>query len=440
MEFWIKAAQLLLSLSILVVLHEFGHFLPAKWFKTRVEKFYLFFNPGFSLLKYKKGDTEYGLGWLPLGGYVKIAGMIDESMDTEQMKKPAQPWEFRSKPAWQRLIIMVGGVTVNLILGFIIFSAVLFTWGEDWLPAENATWGVTCDSRMYDYGFQEGDLLLSLDGKPLKSISDLRVDLLLDDAKTISVNREGKVFDVALPEDFGQLMVDSNIRVPFEVRIPCVIGELEADFPADKAGLLPGDSLIQVNEVSSFFFSDLSKEIRNNANGTVGITFVRNNEIKSITCDVTENGTIGFQNHGNIARWFKTAHQDYSLAESIPAGMIFAKDELVKYVVSMKFLFSKSGASQIGGFGTIGNLFGAEWDWQVFWKRTAWLSLILAFMNILPIPALDGGHVMFLIYEIVAGKAPGQKFMERAQIVGIILLLALLLFANGNDLYRYFFK
>lgn len=435
MEFLIKATQLLLSLSILVVLHELGHFIPAKLFKTRVEKFYLFFDPKFSLFKFKKGDTEYGIGWLPLGGYVKIAGMIDESMDKEAMAKPPQPWEFRSKPTWQRLIIMVGGVTVNLILGFLIFSAVLFVWGKTWVPADNATWGCTYAAPLNEIGFEEGDKILQLDGVDVESVRDAKRTIFLGDPKEVTVERAGQLVTMPLPSDFGQLMVDSGLKAPFEMRIPTVIDTLIAGLPAIDAGFMKGDSIVGINDLRTIYFNEVSDEIFANKGEEIGVHFVRNGQEMTINCEVSEEG-IGFGPIQELDYWFETDHTSYAFFESFSAGYTYAKEELLGYVISMKFIFSKAGASQIGGFGAIGGLFSAEWDWHVFWTRTAWLSLILAFMNILPIPALDGGHVMFLLYEMIAGKAPNQKFLERAQLVGIILLLGLLLYANGNDIYR----
>ncbi|MCB0760528.1 MAG: RIP metalloprotease RseP [Flavobacteriales bacterium] len=436
MEILIKAAQLIMSLSILVVLHELGHFIPAKLFKTRVEKFYLFFDPWFSLFKFKKGETEYGVGWLPLGGYVKISGMIDESMDTEQMAQPAQPWEFRSKPAWQRLIIMLGGVTVNLILGFVIFTMILFYYGKDSLPVDEVKWGIACDSLLQDIGFQNGDRILALNGQTPESFNDVRLSLLLDDIQTVSVERLGQRLDIQLPPDFGQMMVDSGLKQPMVARFPTIVDSVMAGSPAAACGLLKGDSIVGVDNMSSIFLSDIQPYLQRHKGEEVDIHVVRNDMPLTLTCSVSQEGTVGFYRDLSIKRFFKVNHEEFSLAQSIPAGYHHAMNELTNYIVQMKFLFSKAGASQIGGFGTIGGLFSATWDWEVFWERTAWLSLVLAFMNVLPIPALDGGHVMFLLYEMIAGKAPNQKFLEKAQMIGIILLLGLLLYANGNDLFR----
>lgn len=436
MEILIKAAGFIASISILVVLHELGHFLPAKWFKTRVEKFYLFFNPGFSLVKFKKGETEYGIGWLPLGGYVKIAGMIDESMDTEQLEKDPEPWEFRSKPAWQRLIIMLGGVTVNLILGFVIFSMILFVYGKDSLPVENVKWGITCDSLLMDVGFQNGDKILKIDGVRPESFHDVRIDLLLHDVQAVTLEREGRLMDLNIPPDFGQMMVDSGVKRPMLPRYPTVLISVTPGGGAEKAGLQIGDSITGVNGFQTSFLGEIQQILSAQKGKTADFHFDRDGQQMTKVVDVDENGTVGFGRTPYYSDYFEFEHKSFSFMQSIPAGFVHAKGELTNYVIQMKFLFSKAGASQIGGFGAIGNMFPASWDWKVFWERTAWLSLVLAFMNILPIPALDGGHVMFLLYEMVAGKPPGQKFMEKAQLVGIILLLGLLLYANGNDIYR----
>lgn len=435
MEILIKATQLLLSLSILVVLHELGHFLPAKWFKTRVEKFYLFFNPGFSLLKFKKGETEYGVGWLPLGGYVKISGMIDESMDKEQMKKPPEPWEFRSKPAWQRLIIMLGGVTVNLILGFLLYAMIMGVWGRTYLPVENMTYGVHADEVLKDFGFQDGDKLVAANGEPLESFNQLNKDLLLKDINQVTVSRAGMEKALEIPEDFGQLLIDSGVKSAFQERIPAVIDTVLHGTPAYAAGIQKGDSLVRVNDVDSPFFQDIAREIRRSKSSEIEIEFYRDGEPMTKTVEVTEDGTIGFGPKNPFE--LKTIH--YGFFEAIPAGFDLAGNILSDYVVSLKFLFSEAGVKQVGGFIAIGNLFQAQWNWQAFWHTTALLSLILAFMNILPIPALDGGHVLFLLYEIISGRAPSEKFLERSQLIGIIILIGLLLLANGNDIIRVFF-
>ncbi|MGD1847117.1 MAG: RIP metalloprotease RseP [Salibacteraceae bacterium] len=434
--FFVKAAQLLASLSILIVLHEMGHFLAARYFGIRVEKFYLFFNPKFSLFKIKRGDTEFGIGWLPLGGYVKISGMIDESMDKEAMKEPPKDYEFRSKPAWQRLIVMVGGVVVNLILGFLIFIMIMGVWGKDRLPLENMSYGVHCDSLMYDYGFQEGDQILGLEGRPeIRYMSEVTKEILIHDARTIHLKRAGEEMHIELPADVHLALLEKEVKSMFSPRFPFVIDSIIPNQLADSAGMLKGDSLVAINNITVNYFFDATRQLGKNKGNTVDITVIRDGAELVLPVKVSEAGKIGVAPKG-ASNYLKLEHIDYSLAESIPAGTDEAIKTLTGYISSMKLLFSKEGASQIGGFGAIGGLFPSEWIWSEFWRLTAFLSLVLAFMNILPIPALDGGHVMFLMYEMISGRKPGEKFMEYAQIAGMILLFGLLLYANGNDLFR----
>jgi len=440
MEFWIKAAQLVLSLSILIVLHELGHFLPARWFGTRVEKFYLFFDAGFSLFKFKKGDTEYGIGWIPLGGYVKISGMIDESMDKEQLEKPAEPWEFRSKPAWQRLIIMVGGVTVNFVLALFIYIAVMWVWGKEYLPAENAKYGlhIADDSIKGEELFLDGDLVIDVAGNKPATLGDIGSLILIDGYREVNIVRDGEAKTIQLPSDFDQTVLANNVSSMFEPLVPTCIGEVAKETGAEKAGLQEGDSLVKIDDVSVPFFQDFSKELQNHKSSTIQLGLFRKGEYMTVPVEVSENGTLGF--HAKSPDNFLTYRTEkYGFFASIPEGIGLGVETLGKYVKSMGLLFSKEGAKQIGGFGSIGKIFPSEWNWRIFWLNTAFLSIILAFMNILPIPALDGGHVMFLIYEMIAGKAPSDKFLTRAQIIGMVLLLSLLLYANGMDIYRYFF-
>jgi regulator of sigma E protease len=434
----IKAAQLILSLSILVVLHELGHFLPAKWFKTRVEKFYLFFNPGFSLFKMKKGETEYGIGWLPLGGYVKISGMVDESMDTEALKEPPKPWEFRAKPAWQRLIIMLGGVTVNLILGFLLYAMILFVYGEDYMKPREIPYGFHIENRIEHLGFEEGDVIVKINGEEAESYSDIRRSIFSKTVEQVTVLRNGTEQQLQLPGDLGQILIDSNIREPFALRFPAVVDTLIPGKPAKDAGLMRGDSIVGVNDMRSPFFNDIANELRANPNSEVAVHVIRNGQEETINLTSTADGTIGFGPKLLGQRpEFKFHSKEYGVGSALVNGFVEAKETLQGYVLSLRFLFSKSGASQIGSFITIGSIFDAGWDWEVFWRTTAFLSLILAFMNLLPIPALDGGHVAFLLYEIVAGRPAPQKFLEKAQLIGVVLLLALMAFAIGNDIYRW---
>lgn len=432
----IFAVQLLLSLSILIVLHEGGHFLPAKLFKIRVEKFYLFFDPWFSLIKKKFKGTEYGIGWLPLGGYVKISGMVDESMDKEQMAKPAEPWEFRSKPAWQRLIVMIGGVTVNVIVGIVIYSIILWTHGEDVLRTENVTYGVHCNPLMYEYGFKDGDKILALDGNKPDDFMDVNKRMILDDPSKITIERSGQLMDIQLPEGFGQLLIDSGIKSGcFSPRIPFVIDTVSPGLPASLAGVLKGDTIVGINSYYSIFFQDVARELKKKPGEVVRLHVLRDGKSISLPVGVSKEGTIGV-GHASLSNFFQIDNISYSLAQAIPGGFKAAWETVTDYTSQLRFLFSKAGAKQVGGFVTFAKLFPPEWDWVVFWERTALISLILAFMNILPIPALDGGHILFLLWEMITGKAVSQKVLESTQVVGMVLLLGLMLYGNGMDLFR----
>ncbi|MBL7953269.1 MAG: RIP metalloprotease RseP [Flavobacteriales bacterium] len=441
MEFLIKAAQLLLSLSILVVLHEMGHFLPARWFKIRVEKFYLFFDPWFSLFKKKVGNTEYGVGWLPLGGYVKISGMVDESMDKEQMSKPPEPWEFRSKPAWQRLIVMIGGVTVNLILGMLIYIMVLFVWGREYLPLENATYGIHPSKTLATAGVQDGDRIISIDGVKPKTTGDAGKAIMIDAARKIVVERNGQQVTIELPADFNQQALASGEKEIMAVRLPFYIDSVIAGGAASKTALSKGDRVLAVDGAPTGFFEDFRKTLQTKKGQNVSITVVHGGDTVKVPVKVDEEGKVGlgpmtYKKLAAAGEGFVTVKDTFGFFASIPAGISYGLETLGGYVRSLKLLFTKSGAEQIGGFGAIGNMFPGQWDWNAFWNMTAFLSIILAFMNILPIPALDGGHVLFLLYEMIAGKPAPQRVMEVAQMVGMVLLLGLILFANGNDIFK----
>lgn len=437
--FLIKALQLILSLSILVVIHEFGHFMFARIFGIRVEKFYLFFNPGFSLFKYKpkNSETEYGIGWLPLGGYVKIAGMIDESMDKEQMAQPEQPWEFRSKPSWQRLLVMIGGVVFNLILAFCIYSMVLFTWNDTYLPLKNVTQGMEFSQAALDAGFIDGDILLSADGKELERFG---VSTLLDiaDAKEVKVLRNGSETILPMNEDLMKNLL-KNKEGFATYRVPTVIFQTTEDGNAAKAGLQANDSIVSINNVATPSFAEFVEQIQNNKSKDVLVGFFRNGQLQETSVSVNDEGTIGFaaKSEGQI---YNIVTKKYGFFESFPAGIKMGVQTLKDYVAQFKYVFTKEGASSLGGFGTIGNLFPAVWNWHAFWMMTAFLSVILAFMNILPIPGLDGGHVLFLLFEMISGRKPNEKFMEYAQMAGMLLLLGLVLYANGMDIFRAIFK
>lgn len=439
MEILIKVAQFVLSLSILIVLHELGHFIPAKLFKTRVEKFYLFFDPWFSLFKYKKGDTEYGIGWLPLGGYVKIAGMIDESMDKEQMKLPPQPWEFRSKPAWQRLIIMVGGVTVNVILGVFILWMMLAILGSSYLPLENLKYGVAVtDSSLYKAGFKDGDKIIGIVGAETKSLDEVNRELVLDNGGTVIIERDGQRQNIVLTEGFTQTLLAKDIKSYFDVALPAVIDSIYGPSLL-KTGAKKGDKVIAVNKVPVNYYSNVVMQLQGNKNKEVELSLLRGTDTLNYKVKVDEKGAIGFRILTNKDD-FKFQRQTYTFFGALPAAMHKGGEILTNYARQFKILFTKEGAQQIGGFASIANQYGATWDWERFWSFTAVLSFILAFMNILPIPALDGGHVMFLLYEVITRRKPSEKAMEYAQYVGLVIVLSLLLFANGNDIYKAIFK
>jgi len=436
--FAVKAIQLLLSLSILIVLHELGHFIPAKIFKTRVEKFFLFFDVKFALVKKKIGETTYGIGWLPLGGYVKIAGMIDESMDKEQMAKPPQPWEFRSKPAWQRLIIMLGGVTVNIIVGFVIYMSILYTYGRDIVTTDDLPQGFAVAQEFNEYGFQDGDKIVSVNGEELLNVMDINRYLFLRDVENVTViHANGNTETLSLPEDIGSEMFKKDILKPFEPMRMAIIDTVVADMPAGKAGFKNGDKIISVNNTAIGFWHELKRNLVKDQENMIVVS--RNGGLDTLKVTPTETGQIGVNNYAKELIG-KGTHLKYTLGESITGGVGYGYNILLDYVKQFKYVFTSKGATQVGGFGAIGNLFPDTWDWLSFWQTTALISIILAFMNILPIPALDGGHVMFLLYEMATGRKPNDKFMEYAQMVGFFLLIALVLFANGNDIYRWLFK
>ena len=430
-----KGIQLLLSLSLLIILHELGHFIPARIFKTRVEKFYLFFDVKFSLFKKKIGETVYGIGWLPLGGYVKISGMIDESMDTKQMQEPPKEWEFRSKPAWQRLIIMLGGVTVNLILGFLIYIMILFIWGKNTLPNSSLPMGMGVTALAEEVGFEEGDQILLVDGKKLDIALDINKLLLIRGVKKVKVERaNGRQEIITIPKDIGNRMFESGELSVLYPRSPAVVDSVLTDKPASQAGIKSGDKIISANGVKIDDWMDLSNFNKDNANKIVNYVVIRNESIDTLNMRLNDKGKMGVMPKSII----RLDQVELSLSESIKEGFSYGFWTLYDYVAQFKYVFTKKGASQLGGFGAIGSLFPDTWNWKGFWASTAFISIILAFMNLLPIPALDGGHVMFLIYEIVSGRKPNDKFMEYAQITGFLLLLALVIYANGNDLFRFF--
>ncbi|WP_037318559.1 RIP metalloprotease RseP [Salegentibacter sp. Hel_I_6] len=435
--FIVKAIQLLLSLSLLIVLHELGHFIPAKIFKTRVEKFFLFFDVKFALFKKKIGGTVYGIGWLPLGGYVKISGMIDESMDKEQMAKPPEPWEFRSKPAWQRLIIMLGGVTVNLVLGFLIYMMIMFVWGKNYVGPDEMPQGFAIAEEFKQYGFEDGDRVLQINEEDLQNSDDVNRYLFMRDVNSITVLRQsGEEEIIEVPENIGEQMWEQGVMLPFVPIQRAILDTVVAEQAAAKAGLKKGDSLISINNQEIGYWHTLGPVSEENKGKEIEIVFKRGDEIKSVMVTPDEDGKLGIAPR----RDFVVKNQKYNLAESIKEGFNYGYWTLHDYVAQFKYVFTQKGATQLGGFGAIGGMFPDAWNWQQFWATTALISIILAFMNILPIPALDGGHVMFLLYEMVTGRKPNDKFMEVAQMIGFFILIALVLFANGNDVYRWLFE
>lgn len=438
MDIWVKTGQLLLSLSIIVVLHELGHFLPAKYFNTKVEKFYLFFNPWFSIWKKKIGETEYGLGWLPLGGYVKIAGMVDESMDKDQMAKPPEPWEFRAKPAWQRLIIITGGVIVNLLLGMFIYAMIMYTWGSEKLPVQNAKYGYEVDNTLLGLGFESGDIPIRFgEDKPVY-YSDLGKTLVLSESREVEVIRNNNPVVFEMPEDWRDQILAKNKSL-FSPLIPFYADTIIPGGGAADSDLKKGDLIIAINGIPSMYFNTFKKEIQEFKDQEIQLSVIRNSDTLTFPVLVSDAATIGV-GPGNVLNDFQLETQTYTFMQAIPAGINHGVNTLVGYVSSLKLLFTKSGAKQMGGFGTIGSLFPSTWDWHSFWNMTALISIILAFMNILPIPALDGGHAVFILYEMVTGRTPNQKVLEYAQMVGMILLLGLVLFANLNDIYKFIIK
>jgi regulator of sigma E protease len=438
MDIAIKAGQLILALAILVTVHEFGHYLAARAFNTRVEKFYLFFNPWFSVFKKKIGDTEWGLGWLPLGGYVKISGMIDESMDTEQMKQDPQPWEFRSKPAWQRLIIMLGGIIVNLILGFLIYIFILWGYGKTIIAAEGNGRGVLVGEVLQKYGFQNGDKILKMGGKEILSLDQVGKGIMLRGEREFLVQHvDGSESKINLPKDVEYEIFQTEGMSTVSHRYLPVIGSVVDDMEAAKKGLQAGDLIVATDGETINFWDEFTNKLQSSKNQSLAVTINRDGALIEQILDIDSTGKIGIQLSDDLAvHGLEKKQITYSFGAAVGAGFGFGYQTLRDYVVSLKFIFTSKGATGLGGIGTIANLYGAQWVWHDFWMTTAFLSFMLAFLNLLPIPALDGGHVAFLTVEMITGKALPQKFLEYAQTFGIILLLGLMLYANGLDLLR----
>ena len=446
MEIVIKLSQFLLSLSILIILHELGHFIPAKLFKTRVEKFYLFFDVKFSLFKKKIGETEYGIGWLPLGGYVKISGMIDESMDKEQMALPPQPWEFRSKPAWQRLIVMLGGVTVNFILAFVIYIGMAFFYGEEYVANSEVKDGIWVANPVVEKaGLKTGDKLVSIDGMPVERFFEANEKVLL--CKEIVVLRNGQEVKVNFPINFIDQLMQGKRASLLELRVPFVVSGVQDDSP-NKSILKEKDIITAINGKPVRFADELIGSLDTLKGKSVPVVIKR--EGKEIFCEikVSDSAKLGVMYASKIPYsdleklgLYKINKAEFGFFESIPIGINKGIDQLSSYGKQLKAIFTPStGAYKgVGGFAAIFNIFPQTWSWEAFWGITALLSIMLGVMNLLPIPALDGGHVMFLLYEIISRRKPSDKFMEKAQMVGFVLLISLLLFANGNDIYKAIF-
>jgi len=451
--FLIKLLQFILAISLLVLLHEGGHFFFSKLFGVRVEKFFLFFDPWFHIFQWKpkKSETTYGIGWLPLGGYCKIAGMIDESFDTEQMKKPAQPWEFRAKPAWQRLLIMIGGVLVNFLLALFIYSMVLFCWGDSYISTKDMSMGMKFNSEAKALGFKDGDILVGTDKKTFDKF-DIDVYRAMADADRIDVRRDGRVIGISLPQHLNlldMLKTQPAFARPF---IPADIDSVAPNTPAAKAGMKKGDKLLAINSAKVDSWNTFNYEISRlsdmmTAAGThadslrirsvkVVLKKAGSETVDTLSMVLTPDLKMGI-NQTSMFTYYKETHREYGFFESLPAGIGYGWNVLRGYVGDMRYLFSADGAKSLGGFGAIGSLFPAQWDWQMFWLMTAFLSIILAFMNILPIPALDGGHVLFLIYEMITGRVPSEKFMVWAEYIGIGILFLLMIVANLNDVLRW---
>jgi regulator of sigma E protease len=446
----IQTIQFFLSLSLLIVLHELGHFIPAKIFKTRVEKFYLFFDVKFSLFKKKIGETVYGIGWLPLGGYVKISGMIDESMDTEQMKEEPKPWEFRSKPAWQRLIIMLGGVTVNFILAVIIYIGMAYSYGDQYIPMDSLRDGVWVTEKQIgdELGIKTGDKIIAVDGNEIKSFDDVFVELINGNRYTIE--RDGQRIENEIPVDFIATLLEDEDKIRFlSLRVPFVVNKIPKNSHNKSVGFQPKDEFLSINGSEAVYRDQVMGFLEENKGKSVDVVVKREDGTQAeLVAKVNDEGKLGLEVGGYTMQdlqddgFFEIKTQEYSFMEAIPAGIDKGVSTLSSYVKQLKKIFNpETGAYKgVGGFAAIGSMFPGTWNWAAFWSTTALISIILAFMNILPIPALDGGHVMFLLYEMITGRKPSDKFLEYAQMIGFFLLIALLLFANGNDLYKWLFK
>lgn len=435
-----QAGQFILSFSILIVLHEFGHFITAKKFGCRVEKFYLFFNPWFSLFKKKKGETEYGLGWIPLGGYVKISGMMDESMDKEQLKKPAESWEFRSKPAWQRLIIMLGGVIVNVILAILIFIMILWVWGKDYMPPSSAKYGLAVDSLARTVGLKDGDIVLKVDTFSVKDIATIKGQIILKEAASLTVQRNDSIVNLKIYDGLIRKLNTRSSGYFTNPRFPFIVKKFADESNAEKAGLQTNDRIIGINNLETPYFHEVQKAIQNKKNETVQVKILRGNDtiMKSVQLDKHGMFGIEFKKFDDLGMEIK--NEKYSFFQAIPAGFNECWSTLGKYLTGLRQLFTgKANPNEsVGSVFSIGSIYSRVWDWHSFWTLTAVFSIILAFMNVLPIPALDGGHALFTLVEMISGRKPSEKFLEYAQMVGMILLMGLMAYALGLDVLRWF--
>jgi regulator of sigma E protease len=437
----IKIIQVIFALSLLVLIHEFGHFIFARIFKIRVEKFYLFFDAGFRLFKFKPkhSDTEYGIGWLPLGGYCKIAGMIDESMDKESMKKDPQPWEFRSKPAWQRLLVLAGGVLFNVILAFIIYSAILFTWGEQYIKNSDVTTGIAVDRIAYEIGFRDGDMILDFDGNSVDNFDHLRADMVIGQAKYATVLRNGDTINIPIGEKYIPEALNTKSNM-FEYGIPFVVAAIPDTSVNAGTGLRPGDKIVAIDGNNVVNFNTVKRYIANHKSDSVEVSIERKGSVVPLKLAIDGSGMFEVQLDGELSHFYKITKKKYTLLSSIPAGFDKAIATVVNYWQQLKLIVSPKTEAykSLGSFIAIGSIFPGRWNWPAFWSITAFLSIMLAVLNILPIPALDGGHILFTLYEIITRRKPSDKFLEYAQMAGMLFLMALMILAFGNDIIRLF--
>lgn len=439
MDIVIKILQLLASLSLLVIIHEFGHFLFAKIFKCRVEKFYLFFDAWFSLLKFRKGDTEYGIGWIPLGGYVKISGMVDESMDTEQLKEAPKPWEYRSKPAWQRLLIIIGGVTMNIILAMLIYIGLTFAYGDKYVQTDAANRdGFAFSTLAQEIGFRNGDKIISVDGEKIDNYMQIVPAILFSDNRDVEIERDGQRQVISV----SSTNIEAILKDPtfLMLRMPFVVSQLAPGMGAETAGVLAGDSLIALNGVPVSYYDQVQETLPQHASDTINASFIRAGEAITLPVVISQEGKMGANIAIDIEKYYPVSTRQYGFFEAIPAGISRGASSIDNYLKQLKTIFSpETGAyKEVGGFITMGRIFPSEWNWYSFWSITALLSIMLAVLNILPIPALDGGHLVFILYEMITRRTPSQKVMEYAQMVGFVMVMALVLFANGNDILKLF--